>query len=219
MALSPQILKHLDVKSLAKFMATSPVGQRRILQEHKYPELDEVQTRLLYYREVRDRIAAYHQSQQPPSWLQDEAKHLEMLAQFSMGATRLRIENNARSLREYATHFSARKFEIMNELTLKLRYADVVITVHPNLHIKEKGKEKLIKLDFKVGEADKEQRETILSLMHEAAQQAGLAMSPSQVLYLDVSEGKEFKAKKLGVRSQKNVEATCFNLSAIWDTL
>jgi hypothetical protein len=212
--------KQISVKALAEFMTSSPVRQRKIVEEYKYPHIpDEIQNRLLYYREARDRIAAYHYANQSASWLEEEAVHLERIALSLVGQTQTRFNHNARALRAYSQYFGVRKFSVLDDLNFKLQYADVSINIHPDLHISEKKKEKIIKLDFSVSDAEKEMLTIVTKIMHEGAQRNQLNLPSSAVLYFDVTQGIEYKGSALGTQMEKNVEATCYTISAIWDSL
>lgn len=63
------MIKKLSLKGLADFMTASPSRQRKILRAYKYPSEDEARAKILYYREARDRIAAFHVSPHDVSWL------------------------------------------------------------------------------------------------------------------------------------------------------
>ena len=65
----------LSLKGLAKFMTASAAGQRKVLQQYKFPD-DEGQVLAKYYRDARDTIARYHEQKHPESWLLDKASDL-----------------------------------------------------------------------------------------------------------------------------------------------
>ncbi len=148
-----------------------------------------------------------------------QANYLKNLADLNGGQTKTRLNHNVRALREYAHYFSGRDFEVLNDLKLVLQYGDVVITVRPDLHVRESNREKIIKLEFGVEKPSTRMIEIISQAMFQAAQVGGYSLTSSGVLYLDVPRGREYRGARLGARLAKDIEATCENISAIWDKI
>lgn len=212
-------MKKLSVKGFAQIMLASPLRQRTLLQYHKYPSEDEPRARILYYRDARDRISAYHAQGHGPKWLLEQAISLEALAKASSGPRKTRLNHNGRGLRAYAKHFASRKLEILDDLLLTLQFGDVQITVRPDLHVVERKKEKIVKLEFGVNEPSGDEIRIISQAMFEAAEQAGMNFTASSVLYVDVPRGVQHKGARLGSRRKGDIEATCQIIDAIWDDI
>jgi hypothetical protein len=212
--------KQFSIKGLADYMAATPGRQRTILRHHKYPSEDEAAAKTLYYQPARERIVRHHQHGHPVGWLSDQADRLDEQAAASDSDGRARrLRNNAKALRAYAENFGNRKFEILGPVRLGLRYADVRVSAAPDLHVREKGVEKIIKLEFGAEEPDEITVKVISQGLFEAAQREGFAFRAADVLYLDVPRGKTHRGARLGARLSGDIEATCLNISAIWDTL
>ena len=92
--------KRISLKGLSVFMTASAVRQRSLVREFKYPGEEEAHAKILYYRDARDRIAAYHRAGHGQDWLLGEAAHLETLAVSTLDPTKTRLNHNARALRE-----------------------------------------------------------------------------------------------------------------------
>lgn len=212
-------MKKLSIKGLADFMTASASRQRSILREYKYPDEDEPRAKRLYYREARDRVAVLHKVGHHPSWLATQASELDQLAANSSSRAKTRLRHNARGLRAYAQHFALKPYSLLDDLSLRLAFGDVVITVVPDLHVKEGAAERIIKLDFSVGAPESAQIKIISQAMFEAAVKSKLSLQAADVLYLDVERGVVHKGAKLGARMARDIEAACQNLSAIWDTV
>lgn len=212
-------VKKLSLKGLADYMAASPTKQRTILRQFKYPSEDEARAKIVYYRETRDRITAYHRSVHPRAWLDEQAAALEALAAASMGRTKTRLRHNGRALRAYASHFAHRKFKVLEEVFVGLSFSDVLITVVPDLHVREGTKEKLIKLEFSVDAPDEREIQVISQGLLEAAEQAHMGLPASSVVYLDVQRGEEHRGARMGSRVRRDIESACLSISAIWDSL
>ncbi len=212
-------MKKLSVKGLAEYMTADASRQRSILRSYKYPEEDDARAKIIYYRDARDRISAYHRSGQEPNWLLRGADELRGLANLNRGNTKTRLTHNARALTAYEHYFSQREFEVLADLKLQLQYGDVTITVNPDLHVKEANREKIVKLDFGVEIPDQRLINILSQTMFEATQTNGLSIAGSGILYLDVPRGAEYRAARIGARLRKDIEATCENISAIWDRI
>jgi len=209
----------MSVKGLAKFMTASPSGQRRILREFKFPDEDEPRAMRLYYGEATDAIKAYHANGKARQWLHDQADALSQLAVSLGGQSAIRLRNNARGLRQYADNFSRRRFDVLPDLRMELVYEDVRITVVPDLHVSERGKEKILKLDFTSRTADAQVIRIVSQCMFEAFRTSHGSITSSSVLYLEVANGTEHHGARIGARLLGEVKAACDNINALWGTI
>ena len=173
----------------------------------------------MYYREARDLIEAHHRNGYPSPWLQDRAAALTRLAQTMSGQSVVRLRNNARALREYAALWGNKAFEVLDELRLSLRYGDIRISVVPDLHVREKDGEKVIKLDFAAQEPDGRIPRIVSQAMFEAVSERGLRLSASSILYVHVASGRITKGARLGSRMAGEIQAACGNIEAIWEKI
>jgi hypothetical protein len=197
-------------------MTTNSAQQRKILRDYKYPD-PEGFAQATYYREARDFIVGFHRNVHEPAWLIERAMILDSFASQSTGQTKTRYKNNARALREYAHFFAKKKFEVLNDVNLRLTLAGVTVSVVPDLHVKERNVEKIIKLEFTKAEPDDKLIKIISQAMYQAQSDASMGLSSSSVLYFDIPRGKVHKGARVGSRMQTELEAACENLSAIWD--
>jgi hypothetical protein len=209
----------MSVKGLAKFMTASPSGQRRILREFKFPDEDEPRAMRLYYGEAIDAIKAYHANGHTRQWLLDQADALSRLAMSLGGQSAIRLRNNARAVRQYADNFYRRPFDVLPDLRMELVYGDVRITVVPDLHVSERGKEKILKLDFANRSVDEQVIRIVSQCMFEAFRNAHGAITSASVLYLVVVNGTEHRGARIGARLLGDVRAACDNISALWGTI
>lgn len=201
----------LSAKQLAEFMTATPAHQRKLLREWKYPDPNAF-PRWMYYKEARGYIVRFHRDCKDADWLARQAARIEI-------AGDPRLDHNARSLRRYAEHFGSRKLVFLGEPRLRYSHGNVVVSARPDLYVTERGREKLLKLDFVVKKVDEEIPKVITQLMLEAAQSQGMTISPSRVEYVHVSSGTSVKGNAARVRVMGNIEASCENISAIWDSL
>ncbi len=209
----------LSLKGFADFMSAGPAKQRSILRQYKFPDEDEARAKIVYYREARDRISVYHKTGKTADWLEKEAKGIAALAAGSAGRTKDRLNHNARALLQYQTYFASCVYKVLAEVALRYSIGDVVISVVPDLHVTEDGKEKLIKFEFSKEPPAERLTKVICQLMFQASQDAGLGFPSSSILYIDVPRNKVHKGARAGARIRNDLEATCKNISALWPTI
>jgi hypothetical protein len=209
----------ISLKGLADFMGSDAAKQRKILREFKYPDTDEAQAKIVYYRDARDRIAGYHRLGHDRAWLIEQADAIDSLAGMSTGMTRTRLRHNARALREYERNFGGRNFEGLSDARYSLVFGDVRVSAVPDLRVRERDAEKIIKLEFSVSTPTPNTIRVISQGLFEASVQAGASYSSSCVLYLDVPRGGTYQGARVNSRTRSNIVAACQNIEAIWPSL
>jgi hypothetical protein len=208
----------IGLKGLAKFIASPPAAQRKVLRDYKYPKREgEAQAR--YYQEARLLIRKNHSRGNPEGWLSAKSQELSVKSQTQSGASALRSRHNARALREYNQFWGTKTFEILSDLSLSLSYSGVTISVYPDLHVREAGVEKIIKLEF----ASRPPIETIIRVMSqamfEAASAAGLNLRAADILLVDVPRKTLYRGARMRSRTAKDIEAACQTIADIWPSL
>lgn len=208
----------ISLKGFAKYMIASQSQQRKILRDFKNPD-PEGYAQAMYYREARDFIENFHKAERDIEWLYEKANTLKVLAASASGQTKTRYQNNSRALNEYANQFGNKKYEILGKIRLRYDLEGVLISVYPDLHVMEKEREKIIKLEFSKSDLNPKIPKVIGLLMFEAAKRAGYNFKSSSVLFYDVARGNIFKGARVGSRMKKDIEAACKNIASIWPDL
>ncbi len=206
----------IGLKGLAKFMTAGASRQRKILKDYKYPD-PEGMVQAFYYHDARHLITSYHRRHRDPQWLLDRAAYLESFAVQAGGKVGVKYRNNARALRQYAKYFGKRKFSILPARKLRWVCEGVQINATPDLHVEEKGKEKIIKLEFSKTEPEAEAIKIITQGLHQAQMLAKMGLSSSSVLFCDIPRGEVHKGARVGSRRLQNIQAACQNIMAIYD--
>lgn len=206
----------LSLKGFAMYMVANSAQQRKILRDYKYPN-PEGKAQITYYREARDYIRSYYQNKHDREWLLERAFSLYAQANSSTGHTKTRLNHNSRALRQYARHFSARQFDLLPDVTLELEFNGVLISVFPDLHVREGKKEKIIKLEFTKELPDTRISTIISQALFEAQARKGIGLTSASVLYLDVPRGSEYRGARVGSRLESEMQAACENIIAIWN--
>lgn len=208
----------IGVKGLAKFMTASSAGQRKILRDYKFPD-EEGTAQAAYYREARDLVAEFHRHAHAAQWLREKAAVLQSTASALGGRVATRLRHNSRGLNDYASNFPSKAYEILPERKFYVAFGDVRVSIRPELHVREKDRERFLKLEFAKDEPDEDTIKVISQIMFEAALAAKIPVTSSDVLYVDVARGKTHKGARVGSRMRTEIEAACANISAMWDSI
>ena len=211
----------LTYAGVADFMASTPTKQRKILTEYKYPDEDEPRAKVLYYREARDLISAYHNGKKENVWLEEQAIRLSEMAALEpkKSARRTRLENNSRTLLDYSRNYKSTSCDILPQFSHKLEIEGVLISVFPELHIIERKKEKLVKLDFGKKPHDDHYNKVSCQILYLAALSSGLELPSNAMAVRHIATKTDFKKARAAARVENDIEATCGNISAIWGAL
>ena len=125
------------------------------------------------------------------------------------GQSAIRLRNNARGLRQYADNFSRRRFDVLPDLRMELVHGDVRITVVPDLHVSERGKEKILKLDFASRTPDAQVIRIVSQCMFEASKKYSWQ---NYIIVCSISggcDGTEHRGARIGARLLGDVRAAC----------
>ncbi len=205
----------LGLKGLAQFMTATATRQRKVLKDHKHPA-PEGYAQAGYYRDARSAIAKYHKNGHAKPWLLHKAVSIDLKATMATGRRKIRLKNNASALRAYAKHFSDRKFTVLSKLKLRLSINGVDIPCDPDLNVKEKGRNRLIRLEFAKPEPDKKIFKIMNQCIHDAAIASGIRIKSSQVECLDIRRGNIHRGARKGSRLANEIVNACKNIAAIW---
>ncbi len=206
----------LSVRGLAKFMTSSPVAQRKVLRDYKYPDEDEPSAMRRYYKEALDRIVAFHRAGHERHWLVDKAQEVAELARLTPGQAGLRLKHNSRALLAYERGFATRPLELQSQLRLSLVLGNVTVSVTPELNAIERRRPRLVKLDFSRIQPSEECVKIVSQVMLEASAGNVLGVSSSSISYFDVTRGSEHRRARAGSRTLREVEAACTNIESLW---
>jgi hypothetical protein len=210
----------VSMKAFAGFMQKSSSSRRTFVKNLKYPK-QENRIPILYYQKALSAIKAYHSKQHPVSFLENQITALYKLANSAekKGQKTLFL-NNARVLENYLELYANRKYEIISiPGQLSVFYNNVRISAKPDLYLKEKNKDKMIKLDFTMFEPDEEEASIITHLMFDAQEQMGLHISPKNIIYAHLMHGHEYTLIKPSKKMKDEIMTACKEMNEIWDAI
>jgi hypothetical protein len=210
----------LSLKGLAKYIEGSPAGQRKVLQDFKFPDGDESYGMRMYYQDAVKKVLAFHRTNPGRDFLKNSATSLlAAAAAAEKPQTAQRLRHNARALKQYEEAFGARKFEILAPLKLSLAVGDVTVSVVPDLHVRERGKVKLLKLEFSTDEPSDQTVKILTQCLYEAAVPTMPDLVGSSAILLDVPRGRECKGARAGARMWREIEAACQTIAQVWPSV
>jgi hypothetical protein len=211
----------ISVNGLVKFMQASSVAQRTLLRDHKFPfdANGKKRPQIVHYSEASAAVLKYHEAGNKQSILDSAVESLLRKIQDNPELNASRIEDNVRAIRAYSEHFSTSRYLVLPNPKPKYSHGDVTVSATTDLYVSEAGTNKLIRLDFKAAEAEKDIIQTILKITHAAALMSGLDIDAGNVVYIDVCRKKMHKGKEMNKRLKAEVEAACDTIAAIWPTL
>jgi hypothetical protein len=208
----------LNVGGVAKYIAAGPAKQRRVLRDYKYPD-PQGYAQAGYYRDAQEIIEAYHRGEYENEWLLQRAAELQVQAAAMVGQRSTRLRSNATALRSYATHFGERRLEVLAHVSLRTTIAGVIISAQPDLHVRERNHERIIKLEFAKDQSPEELK-VESQLLLQAATAMGLGLAGGDVLCFDCRNGEVYRGpRRAGSRLSADIEAACQTIAAIWDDL
>lgn len=209
----------LSLKGLAKYIASSPSTQRRILQDFKYPAADEPFAMRMYYREATDCLKVYIKERQSKEWLRLRASEIAVSRHEQSPAGARRLQQNANAVLLYEKHFGGEDLEVLDRPKFRLNFHGVSISVVPDLYVRDAAKTKLIKLQFGGPKLPEQSVKVITQCLLEAANLEGYDLAPSSAIYIDLPRGVSHTAARAGKKTLRDIKAACETISQIWDAI
>lgn len=209
----------LSLKGLAKYIASSPSTQRRILQDFKYPAADEPFAMRMYYREATDCLKVYIKERQSKEWLRLRAIEIAASRHEQSRASARRLRQNANAVLLYEKHFSGCDLEVLERPKFRLNFHGVSVSIVPDLYLRDGAKTKLIKLQFGGPKLPEQSVKVITQCLLEAANSEGYDLAPSSAIYIDLPRDVSHTAARAGKKTLRDIKAACETISQIWDAI
>jgi hypothetical protein len=194
------------------------VGQRKILRDFKFPD-PEGHAQALYYADARLVIQKFHRNGYPRTWLLDQSSRIRTKEATDRSATRQRLDHNARAIAAYSDHATEGRLQFITIPPLHFNQGRVSISVSPDLHYKPEDRTALVLLNYSVDPLTLKQRQVMAQLLFQAAASLGVDARPGDVRLRDCTSGQEVAASATRAKVLREIEATCDNIEAIWDSL
>ena len=208
----------ISVTGLAKFMRSRPATARTLLKSYKFQtdKAGNKRPQIVRYSEARAAIKRYHESGNDVATLLAAVSALQKKEAANPEKDTNRIHDNIRAIEAYMRHFSRNNFIVLDNPKPKYKHGQVEVSATPDLFVDDGGTRKLIKLDFNATSLDPESIRVILKVMHEASLSLELAVSPRDVIYLDVARNQQHTGEKLNKLLKRDIDAACETIEDIW---
>jgi len=207
----------LSTRGVVRFALGGPAAQRKILRDYKFPD-PEGAAQARYYRDTFRVIGDYHRYGHDAAWLETRASSLEVMARNATGAIRTRLNSNATAIREYQALAPATHYALLARARLALSAHGVRVRVSPELHVLDGNREMLIVL-LPGDKVTEDEARLHAQIVCEAADQAGLGISPRNVVALALRSGQQFSATSHRVRVRRELDAAMQNVAALWPSI
>jgi hypothetical protein len=210
----------ISIKGLAKFMTASPSAQRRVLHDYKHPK-PEGEAQASYYRDARLFIRQNHERNNPEGWLAARAQELSVRAQSKTGPSAVRLRHNARALCEYYEFefWGWKPLEILPKRALPLTYGNVLISINPDLDVRDAGIEKVVKLEFSSAPLSGSMIRIMSQAIFEGACVAGLDLGSANILIVETPRKLVHRGARMKSRTARDIEAACQTIADIWSSI
>ncbi len=209
----------LTVKGLAKYIASSPSKQRRILQDFKYPAADEPFAMRMYYREATDCITSLIKGSHSREWLRERAVEMAKVEPNQSSKSARRLQQNAAAVLLCWKHFGNKELEVLERRRVRLQFHGVSISVVPDLCLRDGAKTRLIKLQLGGPKLPEQAVKVLTQCLLEAGVSQGYDLSPSSAIYIDLPRDVVSTAPRAGKRTLGDIRAACETISQIWDSI
>lgn len=209
----------LTLKGLAKYIASSPAAQRKLLQDFKYPAADEPFAMRLYYREAKDCLKQYIRDQRSPEWLREQAHQLTGTLNGQSPKSVERLRQNARAVIAFERFFSATGVELLDTPRFRFTHHGVTISVVPDLSLLDGTRKRLIKIQYGGKRLADPSIRVMTQCMLDAANASSYGLSASSCVYLDLPREAVHTAPRAGKRTLQDVKAACETISQVWESI
>jgi hypothetical protein len=180
----------IPLSCLAEFATTYGRRPESILRPYRFNKQGEGFARSSYYQLALKSIREYHQAGNDPEVFERVLSELrEQFAKAKLSRDRSKISHNISAIEIYWKIYGQRKFKILPCHRLSYSLGLLEITVKPDLWVEENGVEVLLK----IGVAKKKPSyiDIVLTIIRKAAAASGRKIRARNIIYLDVSSGRE----------------------------
>ena len=182
-----------------------------------------VARRLKYHITVEraDRFGTFHREGHQRNWLLNQAQNIRLSAGNTQQSQTM-CEHNARAIERYHGFFSGKKFSYLPPLSISTSMSGIQVNVNPDLHVIERGKTRIIRIEYAVrlGHSRQQFQELAAQIVSEAISQRSqsLGLKPSDIQNFDLKDGSVYKAKSR-TRIRNQITAACLNIASLWPTI
>jgi len=208
----------VSMSCLAEFVTSYGRSAESRLRPYKFNKRGEGFARSSYYQYALRTIRAYHSQGNDPTVFERDV--LEMRARADKATEdweRAKFERNISAVEAYRRIYGNRKFNILPNRRLEYRIGGIVVTAQSDLWAEEQGTQVLLKIGMarhKISYVD-----MLLSLLRKAAVSGGYKIRARNIVYLNVSTGREMICSGGLGRFNSTFAAGAREISGVWQRI
>ena len=208
----------VSMSCLAEFVTSYGRSPASRLRPYKFNKRGEGFARSSYYQYALHTIRTYHSNGNDAAIFQRDLLEMRTRAdKAAEGWERVKYEHNISALEAYRKIYGNRKFTILPNRRLEYRVGGIVVTAQADLWVEEQGTQVLLKVGMarhKISYVD-----MLLSLLRKAATSSGHKIRGRNIVYLNVSNGKEQICSGGLTRFNRTFAAAAKEIANVWPTM
>jgi hypothetical protein len=206
----------VSVSCLADFVNSPGRSAESLLRPYKFNKRGEGFARSSYYKHALTAIRNHHTSDRDPKVFQTALVELRKKAETTQKHwERVKSEKNAKAIEAYQRVYKDRSFSVLPNHRLAYRIDQVVVTAQPDLWVEENGTQVLLK----IGIAKKKPSyvDILLTVIRKAAINSGYRVRAKNVVYLNVTTGKEMICQSSLRQFNRTFSAIARDIAKAWN--
>lgn len=208
----------IGVSGFAECAISNPQTLPNKLRPYKFKSKGEGAGRSGYYQFALNTIRLYHKRDRDPSIFEKAISELLAKAQAEPDKLkRIKYQSNAAAIRAYRQIYGKRRFKVLPNHRLRYKIGSIIVTAQPDLWVEEDGTQVLIKVGVNKKKALR--TDVLLYVMRKAAIASGYRIRARNVVYLDVTIGKERCCDDHLSRYNRMFLGLARQIAKIWPTI
>jgi hypothetical protein len=205
----------VPVSCLADFVNSPGRSAESLLRPYKFNKRGEGFARSGYYKHALTAIRNHHTSHGDPKVFQTALVELHKKAQTTQNRLeRTKSEKNAQAIEAYQRVYKDRNFAVLPNHCLAYRIGPVVVTAQPDLWVEENGTQVLLKIG--IAKKKSSYADILLTVIRKAAISSGYRVRAKNVVYLNVTTGKEMICQSSLRHFNRTFGAIARDIAATW---
>jgi hypothetical protein len=208
----------VSITCLADFITSYGKSPEARLRPFKFSKLGEGFARSSYYQHALRTIRGYHSANNDSAMFDRDVAEMRTLAdKATENRERIKFERNVSAIEAYRRLYGNRKFRILTNRRLEYRIGGIVITAQPDLWAEEQGTQVLIKIGM--AKHNISYVDMLLSLLRKAAVSSGHKIRAKNIVYLNVSNGKEMICSGGLTRFNRTFSSAAKQIATVWPSI
>jgi len=205
----------VPMSCLAEFVTSYGKSPESRLRPFKFNKSGEGFARSSYYQYALRTIRAYHAGGNDPGIFSRDLQEMRLRADKTTKSwEQIKFERNANAVEAYRRIYGNRKFTILPNSRLEYRIGGIVITAQADLWAEEQSTEVLLKIG--IAKHNISYVDMLLALLRKAAVSSGHKIRVRNIVYLNVSSGKEMICSGGLTRFNRTFSAAAKEIAAAW---